>query len=582
MSVATLKYKYSNYSILVSGVLAIIISWYFKWSYTEYPLNFMGGDAKDYYSGLVSTFITHDLTNQSGNDWFLLKTNGGTINVHPIGVSILLLPFFALASLFAALFHFPLDGYSFPFQFSVAFAALFYALAGLVYLKKSLRLHTISDKTTGLVILLLFLGTNLLHYTVSEAGMSHVYSFSLISVFLYHSAKFVMYRQNRNLLFSFLIMGLIVLVRPNNILILLSIFMWFKNSEECKSFFKDLFKNKAFYKALTFSAFIVLLQSMVWFIQSKSLFHNTYVADGFYWLDPQVLKMLFGFDGGFFIYTPLCLLFLAGLVFMYKENRFSFFAAVLFLAGLFYFFASYWAYTYFDGLGIRVLVDYYALLSFFGAKFFEHFLGRMMVYNSLMMFAGILLVINLVYSYQANRGILLRAGMTYTKWKYIFLKTGTEYIDVLGGSNELKPYSPKKQEVILEREIKFEKPFDYSRQDYGLALAFDSVGFHSNRIQIKIDCSRKELFLNASKDAMLCVALEDGKTHEGKFYTQFRLNEAPATECCQTKAYHYTSNISADFKPEDKLSVFLWNTKKQAFLIDKFSVQVYNYSFKIN
>lgn len=575
------KYKLSNYSIFCAILVAIFISWYFKWQYSEYPLNFMGGDAKDYYSGLVSVFITHDFTNQTGNDWFLLKTTGGTINVHPIGVSVLLLPFFAMASLLAYVFHFPMDGYSFPFQLSVSIAALLYAVVGLIYLKKLFQLHSIGDKTSALVILLLFFGTNLLNYTLSEAGMSHVYSFSLISVFLYHSSRFVMLRENKNLLSVILITGLIVLVRPNNVFILLSVFLWFKSLSECRHFFLDLFRNKVFYMATLFSLLIVLMQSLVWFIQSKSLFHNTYKADGFYWLNPQIFKMLFGFDGGFFIYTPLCFLFLLGLVFMYRENRFSFFITTAFLLGLFYFFASYWAYNYFDGLGIRVLVDYYALFSFIGAKFFVHFIDKPVFYNSFLFFAGLLLIVNLIYCYQANRNILLRAGMTFAKWKYVFLRTDASYQNVLGGSNELSPYSPVKQKAVLNDEVELKQPFDYSQKEYGLALLFDSIGFHSNRIQLKIKCIRKELFLNASKEALICAILEDGETHQNKSYTQFKLNETPATECCKATEYNYAVNINADFKPKDKLSVFVWNIAKQAFLIDKFSVQAYNYNFQI-
>ncbi len=581
MSGITLKYKFSDYSVFCTILLAIAISWFFKWNYTEYPLNFMGGDAKDYYSGLVSIFITHDFTNQVGNDWFLLKTSTGTINVHPIGVSVLLLPFFAIASLFAALFTFPFDGYSFPFQLFVAVAALFYAVMGLIYLKKLFQLHNIGDRTSAIVILLLFFGTNLLNYTLSEAGMSHVYSFSLISVFLYHSSKFVLQKESKNLFWSFLILGLIILVRPNNVLIVFSVFIWFRSIEECRQFFRDLFRNKVFYKAASLSVLIVFAQSLVWLIQSKSLFHNTYKADGFYWLDPQILKMLFGFDGGFFIYTPVCFLFLLGLLFMYRENKFSFFATALFTLSLFYFFASYWAYNYFDGLGIRVLVDYYALFSFVGAKFFAHFVGKAIVYNSIVSLAGLLLIVNLIYCYQANRNILLRAGMTYTKWKYIFLKTNAVYQNVLGGSNELTPYSSKKQDVVLTDEITLEKPFNYTQKEYGLVLSFDSIGFHSNRVQLKIKCSRKELFLNTSREAMICTVLEDGETRKTKFYGQFKLNEAPATKCCDPLEYNYTTNVSADFKPKDKLSVFIWNIGRQAFLVDKFSVQAYNYNFQI-
>lgn len=577
-----LKYWFSRYTIILTVMVAMVISWYFKWSYTEYPINFMGGDAKDYYSGLVSTFITHDLSSQSGNDWFLLKTSSGVINVHPIGVSLLLLPFFALACFFAWAFHFPLDGYSFPFQLFVALAALVYAGIGLAYIRKLFRLHFIDDKITALVLALLFFGTNLLHYTVSEAGMSHVYSFFLISVFLYHSSKFVLQRENKNLFSAFLTLGLIVLVRPNNLLILLSVFIWFRSIEECKQFFRDLFRNRIFYIALAAALSIVLVQSLVWFIQSKSLFHNTYKADGFYWLDPQLLKMLFGFDGGFFIYAPLCFLFLLGLIFVYKENRFSFAASVLFLLGLFYFFASYWAYTYFDGLGIRVLVDYYALFSFIGAKLFVHFLGKTLLYNSIVTLAAILVLVNLIYTYQANRNILLRAGMTYTKWKYIFLRTSPDYKDVLGGSNELTPYSAQKQEVILADSFEFEKPFDFSARDYGVAISFDSIGFSSRRIQLQTDIRREELALNGSRQAMVCIALEDGSTGKNKSYTQFRLNEAPSKTCCDVKDYNYTTNVTADFQPGDKLSVFLWNIDKGAFRVDRFSVKIFNYNFNIN
>jgi hypothetical protein len=582
MLVDKFKYKFSNYSILFTILVASVISWFFKWNNADYAINFMGGDAKDYYSTLVSLFINHDLNSQTGNDWFLLKTATGTINVHPIGVSVLLLPFFVIAYLFAGMFNFPLDGYSLPFQLLVAIGALFYAVVGLIYLRKLFQLHSIGDKTTSLIIPLLFFGTNLLNYTVSEAGMSHVYSFSLISIFLYHSSNYVLNSANRNLLYSFVILGLIVLVRPNNVFILLTVFIWFKSFDECKSFFSSLFKNKTFYQAALFSIGIVLLQSLVWFIQSKSLFHNTYKADGFYWLNPQILKMLFGFDGGFFIYTPLCFLFLLGLVFIFRENKFSFLATSLFLFGLFYFFASYWAYTYFDGLGIRVLVDYYALISFIGAKLFVHFLGKTLIYNSLILVSALLVLINLIYTYQANRGILLRAGMTYSKWKYIFLKTGKEYQNVLGGSNELKPYSSIKQEVVLTNSADLPVPFNFSQKEYGPMLSFDSLGFHSKRIRLKIACNRKELFLNASKDAIICVVIEDGKTHDNKSYTSFKLNQTPSTSCCEERDYHYTTNVTGDFKPSDKLSVFLWNIKQQAFLINKFSVQVYNYNYQIN
>lgn len=582
MSDNTLTYKFSNHIIFISSLLAITISWFFVWKYAASIPDFMGGDAKDYYSGLISTFITHDLANQTGNDWFLLKTSSGTINVHSIGVSVVLLPFFALGALFAGVFQLPVDGHSLPFQISTAVAAMFYAIVGLIYLKKLLQLHRVGDVITAVILLLVFFGTNLLHYTLSEAGMSHVYSFSLISVFLYHSSRFVVEGQNKHLLFSFLILGLILLIRPNNLFIIGSVFIWFKSWPACKQFFKDLFRNKVFYSGFVWMLMILSSQILVWFIQSGSLFHYTYKADGFYWTNPQLLSMLFGFDGGFFIYTPVCFLFLFGLVAIYKQNRFSFYALVVLLLVLFYFFSAYWAYTYFDGLGIRVLVDYYALFSFIGAKLFVSLAGKPVAYNLLTLAAAFFMFLSLVYTYQANRGILLRAGMTYHKWKYVFLRTAPQFQNCLGGSNELAPYSKEEQKVVLSETMKFSAPFNYAQKEYGVGFSFDSIGFRSNRVHLKIKCSRKELFLNASKDALVCMVLENKKANVYKTFIQFKLNETPATACCETQEYNYTANINADFQPDDKLSVLLWNIGKRAFLVDQFAVQVYNYNYQIN
>ncbi|MDI1354447.1 MAG: hypothetical protein PSX36_06000 [bacterium] len=582
MEAADTTYKFSNYAIVLAVLLSIVISMAFKWSYTQNPINFMGGDAKDYYSTLVSTFITHDLHKQTADEWYLLKTNTGTINVHPIGVSILLLPFFLIAWFIAFIFGAALDGYSFPFQASVALAALTYATVGLVYLKKLFAAHAISDKTGALLIILIYFGTNLFHYTLSEAGMSHVYSFSLISVFLFHSYSFVKGRYNRDLLLSALVLGLILLVRPNNILILLSIFMWFRSWNECNSFFKSLLSNKYFYFAMLIAASIVFLQGIVWFVQTDSFFQNTYKRDGFYWFHPQLLNMLFGFNAGFFIYTPLCFLLLFGMSAVFKENRFAFYSTAAFLLVLFYFFSSYWGYTYFDGLGIRVLIDYYAVFALLGAKLFDSLLNRELIYNSVLAGSFLLLAVNLVYTYQANRDILLRAGMNFNKWKYVFLRTDPKYQNCLGGANELVPYAKQLPRMALQADLKLDQAFNFSNSEFGPGLSFDSLGFDTNRISLKLNFGRRELYANSSNKALICVSVVDLASKKNKAYEQFKLNETPSHTCCEIAEYSYTTNLVGQFTKGDRLSVYVWNIDKQSFFLENLEVEVYNYNYQLN
>jgi hypothetical protein len=272
---------------------------------------------------------------------------------------------------------------------------------------------------------------------------------------------------------------------------------------------------------------------------------------------------------------------LLGLIFTYKENRFLFYAATLFLLLVFYFFSAYSAYTYYDGLGIRVLVDYYAVFALFGAKLFSRLEAGRLAYASVTTIALLLGVVNLIYCYQGSHNILARAGMNFNKWKYVFLKTGDEYRDCLGGSNDLIPFAKQPPVASLSSQVRLAAPFDFSKKDFGLALQFDSLGFTSNRIHLKIDIDRRESFANSSSDALVCAMLVD-KASNNKSYLQFKLNETPSKDCCPEKEYHYAANMEANFKTDDRLSVYFWNLKQQPFLVNKFAVEVYNYNYQTN
>src|SRR5690606_5566692 len=197
---------------------------------------------------------------------------------------------------------------------------------------------------------------------------------------------------------------------------------------------------------------------------------------------------------------------------------------------LFYFLSAYSAYTYFDGLGIRVLVDYYSVFALLGAKLFMNLESEKLLFIGILAIALFFSAMSLLYSYQSKKDILLQSGMTRKQWQYVFLKTDKSYQNVLGGSNDLTPYSKEKVKPVLEKNAEA-IPFDYTQKDFGVVIPFDSIGFASNRLLVKINVVRKEDFTNASKDAMICIALED-KQKQNKAYTQYTLNEIPASDCC--------------------------------------------------
>lgn len=541
----------------------------------------MGGDAQDYYSALPATFITHDLQQQQGNQWYLLQTNKGVINVHPVGIALLQLPFFLFSLLLAKVSGAAVDGYSLPFQMGIAIAGILYALVGLYFLLRLLRALQFSEKIIALTIVLLYFGTNLMHYAVAEPGMSHVYSFALLSAYLYYTYQCVRSSTTSyNIALGFLI-GLILLVRPNNLLFLPLGLLWFKSPKEMFTTVTSSLKNKGTYFSILAAALVVSIQPLVWWLQTGSLFHNTYKRDGFYWSNPQLKEMLFGFDGGFFIYVPLCLLLLAGLLPLFKQNRFAFALLATSVLGWFYFFSCYWAYTYFDGFGIRVLVDYYSVFGLLGAYLFSALKSKLLVQGSVISLAAILLLLNLIYTYQANRSILLRAGMNYNMWRYVFLKTDASYQNCLGGSHEMKPFAAKPAPVLVSDSVAG-LPFDFSSNEFGPSLGNLRLTEATNRFRIEMNVARQEKVQGASDHALVIVSVDDTENRRNKAYVNFKLNETPATNCCNSHEYSYTANVVGDFAAGDKVSIYVWNQKKQNFYLEKLAARLYDYNYNLN
>lgn len=575
---ASVQNNYSRIVLSLAGLGGLIASYFLVWkNQGTRAVNFIDGDPEFYYYYLQATFSKTYLPEY---EW--LKP--GTINTithHPAGLSVLLLPFYLLASLFALMMNYPTDGLSLPYQVSISLAGLCYALVGLYFLMKFFQLQGISERISNLVILLLFFGTTLFQYSIVEPAMSHVYSFATISAFLYFTTMYVNTKLNQHLWLSALSLGIILLIRPNNVLILLFVPFLYTSGSHFIAGLKELLKRRAFYYSIGLLLLLVIFQLLVWMRFENTLFSDRYAAYGFDWLHPHVFEVLFGFEAGFFVYTPLCFLFLFGLFQVFRENRFRFIIAFAFVVLLIYFFSAYSAYTYFDGLGIRVLVDYYAVFALLGAKLFMHFNEKLVLFTAVLMPALVLVFVNLVYTYQSSAGILLRSGMNFEKWNYIFLKTSDKYKACLGGMNDYPPYAKTPPKALLSQKLDLNEPFDYSGKEYGLVMHFDSLSISSNRLFLNIHCTRKEASLNSSQGALVCVALENGQNKTLKSYFQFALNETPAVECCESKTYRYSANMNADVKAGDNLSIYIWNLQKQNFTVDAFSAEIFNYNYQI-
>lgn len=227
------------------------------------------------------------------------------------------LPFFYIGHTIAKFENVPQDGFSWPYQYSIMIGAIFWFLIGLVFLRK-VMLNFFSDFIIGLTILLLFLATNLPQYISIDGAMSHSWIFPMYSFMLWLTYK---WHDKPSLIFTFfigLISGIAIISRPTEVIILFIPLLWNCQTKELSKQKWNFFRQNKFYVFIAIiGVFIgVLPQLLYWLYTTDSLVYN--VGSKWYFLTPW-FRVLFGFHSGWFIYTPITILFIIGLWFMKNQ-----------------------------------------------------------------------------------------------------------------------------------------------------------------------------------------------------------------------------------------------------------------------
>ena len=172
--------------IVVISILAFLSTNYiYKNGYNGPPIR---SDGKGYYVYLPSFFIDHSFqiqTDEYTPYWYVLE-NGNVVNSYPMGTAILQLPFFLAAHAYTLFYHpAAADGWSEAYQIGNIVSAVVYYAAGIFFLYQILKRY-FSSKISLASCILISIGTNLFNYLTHDASFSHIYSFSVLTVFLYH------------------------------------------------------------------------------------------------------------------------------------------------------------------------------------------------------------------------------------------------------------------------------------------------------------------------------------------------------------------------------------------------------------
>ncbi len=370
--------KVSFVRLTLIGILLIQIGVILNiqpWRNAEKKNALINWDVTSYYSYLPAIFVHKDLKFEFLNNsevnyaekhqfWPETAPNGNKVIKTTMGMSVLYFPFFIISHIYSLVNDKVVaNGFSKPYEIGLTFSSIFYMMIGLFFLAKVLR-SIYDEKKVSILLFLVFLGTNLFYYATTEPCMSHVYTFSLASVFMYITMK--IYEKNNWKFFIFLglISGLLFLVRPTNILFILAFLLY--KIESFSSLNKRLYWLIQHYKKLTISIVISVLIGSVQFFYWKwatgNWFFNSYVGEQFYFNQPRIIEFLFSYRKGWLVYTPIFVFSFLGLYKMYVRKNPWFFSILIMLPVLVYLFSSWWCWWFGGGFGMRPMIDYYPLL----------------------------------------------------------------------------------------------------------------------------------------------------------------------------------------------------------------------------
>lgn len=291
-------------------------------------------DVAGYYCYLPAVFINHDLFTlektrastieygcQEGDFYSAqLQPNHKYIMKYSMGNAILYLPFFMVAHVVATCFHFNADGFSIPYQAGVSWGCLIYALLSL-WLLFNILIQYFDLKSSLATLLLLVIGTNYLEYAAISNALAHNQLFFLYCLIIYCTIEFYKNPKSITAIAIGGIIGLAVLTRPTEIIIIIIPLLW--NVYSAETFKNRLnFISKNIKKYVLVSCILLMclgLQLIYWKMASNHWIQFTYNDEHFDWLHPHIINGLWSFRKGWFIYTPI--MFLPALASFFYINK---------------------------------------------------------------------------------------------------------------------------------------------------------------------------------------------------------------------------------------------------------------------
>jgi hypothetical protein len=505
------------------------------------------------------------------------------------------LPFFILAR-FDSKFHYDeINGYEFIMQRDVALASLFYFLLACYFTMRWLSRKFKSDAVAVWSMLAAIFTCSIYYYFTYEPFYSHCESFFLIALFIHELDLFFEKPNTRSLILAGISFAGIVLVRPTNGLVILLIPFMAGTATSLKNGLNYLLSHKISSSiAIILSSGIISIQPIINYLQCGNFFEWGYKNEGFIFSKPKLWELFFSFEAGIFIWLPMFIACIVGMLMILKRNKFEGISLMLFMIVLFYVYASWWAITYGDSPILRPYTDFTSLNAYLLAIFLYEGKARYKYITRFFLVACVLY--NIKINYQYARKIIHFDRMNAEKFLYTFDKISDDYKECLGGYRITGINSAKEPKLIFEAHSGFETqdPFftennsitdpinpsnhclAFIENEYNTGIdIFNNTAIYAAKNSFaKISLKRLEVDKDAAKEALVIMHVTYPNTKKDFFYT-IKVNELPQNNTMTWREWNYSIELPKILYPNYKLTFYVWNITKQKFYIDDLDVKIY-------
>lgn len=403
-------------------------------SYADAPLR---SDGYSYYVYLPATFIYHDPSLEAlSRDWYQGRfpdfsairrwpATGRWLDACPIGVAVMMLPFFLAADALTRWSNLPRDGFSLYYQHAAGLAGLTYFAAGLALVRSMLQ-RRFSDGVVLATLITVTWGTNLFHYGTYDATFSHAFSFFLIAAWIVAVERWWERSSGTRSAAIGVLAALIVLVRNVNavffaILPLYGVSRWSDLEARLRGAWE---RRRMLALAVAVAGVCLVPQAWLyrsiagaWWINSYGLLSNRFSP-----ASPHIGAVLFSTQKGLFFWSPALLLAVGGAFVARGWTRGLVAAATLVFVLQTYIVASWSDWQLGGSFGHRAFTDGLGLAAPLLASAFAWAAAERKRFAPVALFAAAAVLLSIAQMTQYWIGVLPIIDTSWTQYRALFLR----------------------------------------------------------------------------------------------------------------------------------------------------------------